>query len=146
MMLWLSTFNSLSEKVKLHFDTLQVLLLDLMTEHEVDLDDNSESEEGYKEYQSSLMHKFHSRYPEPSSADCKNFFVRTICEDNSTFFLDESYLKEKGLLNYRQREDGKGMRVVSQSTASINPSKPVVRSYEVSAINGTISPHLSNLR
>ena len=47
------------------------------------------------------MQNFDHIYPTPSAIDSKNFFIRSLCEDSNTYYFDEEYLKEKGLLNCR---------------------------------------------
>ena len=131
--LWMSTFHNLSAKVKFHFDTLQILLLDLMTDNEVMLSEHSDSEAGFKEIQSTIMQNFDLIYPTPSAIDSKNFFIRSLCEDSNTYYFDEEYLKDKGLVNCKQRKDGKGMKVVSQSIAK--EPKIRIKKYNIS-ING----------
>lgn len=131
--LWMSTFNNLSAKVKFHFDTLQILLLDLMTDNDMMLSEHSDSEAGFKEIQSTIMQNFDLLYPTPSAIDSKNFFIRSLCEDSNTYYFDQEYLKEKGLVNCSQRKDGRGMRVVSQSIAK--EPKVRIKKYDIS-ING----------
>ncbi len=133
--MWISNFTNLAAKVKNHFDMLQSLLIDLLTYNDL-FSEDSDSYRDYKECQERTISNFYKLYPNPSDSENKSFFIQEICEDTPSYYFDEEYLKGKGLVKYSQREDGRGMSIVSQSIASKKDIRFSITNFEIS-INGS---------